>query len=330
MKKLGSIITIFLLTLALISPASATELFQKDLKYGTTNNSEVKKLQQYLKDKNYYSGPISGNYYSLTRTALMKLQKSYGLKQTGKFDSVTRNRLNKTLALMIEVEDRTKELEELQEAQRLAELDKIIKAQLAATQVVQQPVVEQPRTEPIQEPQTQPVQPVVQPTQPEQPTQPQPDLSNKKKAFVSINGSSNTKMNKQWTAVENAVGINFHTNRSLANLPDLSNIPQYQAKNLNFYINPQNYFKSTLRLYITLNNTESETNDFSCVKSGNKFWQGQAKTVDGSYENILTDYTDLSNNYMGQTLKFEITCTNADGTTSNDSINVNITNSQPQ
>ena len=175
MKKLGGIITIFLLTLALISPASATELFQKDLKYGTTNNSEVKKLQQYLKDKNYYSGPISGNYYSLTRTALMKLQKSYGLKQTGKFDSVTRNRLNKTLALMIEVEDRTKELEELQESQRLAELDKIIKAQLAATQVVQQPVVEQPRTEPIQEPQTQSVQPTTQsatqPTQPEQPTQ---------------------------------------------------------------------------------------------------------------------------------------------------------------
>lgn len=174
MKKLWGIVTIFLLTLALISPASATELFQKDLKYGTTNNSEVKKLQQYLKDKNYYSGPISGNYYSLTRTALMKLQKSYGLKQTGKFDSVTRNRLNKTLALMIEVEDRTKELEELQESQRLAELDKIIKAQLAATQI-QKPIIEQPRTEPIQEPQIQPVQPATQsatqPTQPEQTTQ---------------------------------------------------------------------------------------------------------------------------------------------------------------
>lgn len=119
MKKLRGIVVSLVLSALLVLPVSASS-FSTDLKYGMSNNSDVKRLQEYLKGEKLYTGPISGNYYSLTKTAVSKLQKKNKLKVTGKFDLVTRNNVNSLLAKNDLIDDG---------AQKLAESIDILKQQ---------------------------------------------------------------------------------------------------------------------------------------------------------------------------------------------------------
>lgn len=123
MKKIGGVLSIFVLTLALILPVSATDLFKKDLKYGMTKNSDVKRLQQYLKEQKLYSGPISGNYYGLTQAGIIKLQKKYSIKPAnGKFTKITRDKINSLLLTKENTEQVIINVDTTQsEAQQLAE-----------------------------------------------------------------------------------------------------------------------------------------------------------------------------------------------------------------
>lgn len=326
MKKLRGILTIFLLTLAIILPVSATELFEKDLKYGTSNNVEVKRLQEYLKGEKMYTGPLSGNYYGLTQLAVKKLQKKYNLKQDGKFNSITRERLNKTLNLKLELDQKSKELEE---AQQLAESIEalrqyeVMKAQQPQIITNEQNKILTPEEFAAKYPNAQPF-PVL-PTSPSNPTiqpQPTPEIVGKK-AIVKIQGNTHTKINVWgWNIDETSYGK--------------------EDKTVNYYIN-QNYpFKSVMSISInygnprqdTINGTieqmrlASETKDFSCVKSGNEFWQGPTQsTVDGdSYIEPIMDTQKLVDNYMGKDLRFAVQCTNSDGTTSADYFMLHITN----
>lgn len=122
MKKIGGIIASLVLTLILILPVSAADLFQKDLKYGMSKNSEVKRLQTYLKGEGFYKGSISGNYYGLTQAAIVKLQKKYGIKPAnGKFTKVTRDKINSLLLAKEDTEQVAASADTQNEAQQLAE-----------------------------------------------------------------------------------------------------------------------------------------------------------------------------------------------------------------
>lgn len=99
MKK-GKILSIFLL-LAMIftiapgpfnSTTKAATLGSRILKYGS-KGSDVKSLQYNLKKLGYYTSTISGNYYSKTKSAVIKFQKKYKLKATGNADKTTINKI---------------------------------------------------------------------------------------------------------------------------------------------------------------------------------------------------------------------------------------------
>jgi peptidoglycan hydrolase-like protein with peptidoglycan-binding domain len=76
MKK--CIVLSLLLLLPLVSRAS----FDVNLKYGNKGAS-VTEVQEFLTDQNYYSGPITGNFFTLTLQGVKKFQKAQGLKITG-------------------------------------------------------------------------------------------------------------------------------------------------------------------------------------------------------------------------------------------------------
>lgn len=70
-----------------------------DLRYGMKNNDEVRSIQQFLKDNNYYTGDVTGNFYSFTLAAVKKFQKSNSLKMTGIWNQESQNKMNEILAL---------------------------------------------------------------------------------------------------------------------------------------------------------------------------------------------------------------------------------------
>ena len=59
----------------LVLPLIAFASFSRDLQYGSTG-SDVTELQEFLTVQGNYSGPITGNFYSLTRQAVVKFQQA--------------------------------------------------------------------------------------------------------------------------------------------------------------------------------------------------------------------------------------------------------------
>jgi len=70
--------------------ATATEkkkvpTFNRDLYFGLSNDSDIIALQEFLTEQGYYAGPISGNFGSLTLSAVKKFQLAKGINSTGYF-----------------------------------------------------------------------------------------------------------------------------------------------------------------------------------------------------------------------------------------------------
>lgn len=80
------------LSFLLAAPVSAAQ-FEKNLKFGA-RGEEVKKMQEFLADHDFYTGPITGNFYSLTLKGLKKFQVAHGLPSTGFFGGMTRTEAN--------------------------------------------------------------------------------------------------------------------------------------------------------------------------------------------------------------------------------------------
>lgn len=95
-KYIGSIISAVVLSLILFTPTFAMS-FDQDLRYGLMRNQQVRDLQTFLTDEGYYSGPISGNFLSMTRRSLNNFQKDNGLKVVSKLDKSTREIINQLL-----------------------------------------------------------------------------------------------------------------------------------------------------------------------------------------------------------------------------------------
>jgi peptidoglycan hydrolase-like protein with peptidoglycan-binding domain len=90
MKKI--IPFILVLGVFLFIGSAQAAVFDKDLSYGVEGDSQVKKLQEFLLEEGLYSGPITGNYYSLTVKAVKRLQQREGISATGYFGPKTRSR----------------------------------------------------------------------------------------------------------------------------------------------------------------------------------------------------------------------------------------------
>lgn len=74
---------------------TSTGNFTRDLYMGMLNNADVAHLQEFLRDRELYGGPITGNFLSQTKQALVKFQEKEGIiPSSGYFGSKTRSRVN--------------------------------------------------------------------------------------------------------------------------------------------------------------------------------------------------------------------------------------------
>ena len=85
----------------LFFPLSTFASFDKDLFYGMRNNEQVMELQEFLSAEKLYSGPITGNFYSLTSEGVKKFQKRENISATGYFGQLTRTKINQILNIKI-------------------------------------------------------------------------------------------------------------------------------------------------------------------------------------------------------------------------------------
>ncbi len=93
-KKLIVLISIF--SVLNWAPVFAVTDFNQNLYYGLKNNSEVKRLQEFLTDQKVYSGPVTGNFFALTREGVKKFQVQNGIEPAiGYFGPKSRAAANK-------------------------------------------------------------------------------------------------------------------------------------------------------------------------------------------------------------------------------------------
>lgn len=93
MKK----IHIALLVASLVIPSISLASIDTNLKYGSRGLG-VTELQDFLIDKGFLTGQSSGNFFSLTRRAVVAYQSSVGLPATGFVGPMTRTKINDDLS----------------------------------------------------------------------------------------------------------------------------------------------------------------------------------------------------------------------------------------
>lgn len=81
-----------------ITPALTFASIDANLKYGS-RGQEVIELQEFLISHNFLKGEPTGNFYSLTRNAVIAYQKSINVTASGFVGSLTRTQINSTLAV---------------------------------------------------------------------------------------------------------------------------------------------------------------------------------------------------------------------------------------
>lgn len=145
-KTFQTLAVVILLALPCVSLASV----DRDLSYGSKGD-DVSEVQDFLIDQGFLKGSTTGNYYSLTRTAVMKWQKSIGLPSSGYFGKMSREEFNAIADSAASSTDETvnipiptstqSEYEKTLEANR--KLSEQIQAQLN-TQVIQPTPTSQP------------------------------------------------------------------------------------------------------------------------------------------------------------------------------------------
>lgn len=72
--------------------------FDQNLYYGITGSTQVQALQEFLTVNNYYNGPITGNFYSLTLQGVKNFQGANSVPTTGYFGVLSRGVANTVLA----------------------------------------------------------------------------------------------------------------------------------------------------------------------------------------------------------------------------------------
>ena len=94
----------FIVALLIVAPlfVFAQGVFEYDLEYGMTNKIDIAELQEFLTDEGLYTGPITGNFFSLTMKAVKAFQAREGIAPAaGYFGPKTRARANALLGSQI-------------------------------------------------------------------------------------------------------------------------------------------------------------------------------------------------------------------------------------
>jgi VCBS repeat-containing protein len=102
-KSFYSIIVI--VGLVILSPrvSFGVEQFSRDLSFGFQQDLDVTKLQEFLSDEGLYSGPITGNFFSLTLKAVKAFQSREGIMPAaGYFGPKTMVRANTLLGAQVQ------------------------------------------------------------------------------------------------------------------------------------------------------------------------------------------------------------------------------------
>lgn len=85
----------------LFLPLFASASFDKNLYYGLRNDVSVTELQELLTEKGFYSGPITGNFYSLTLKAVKDFQTANSITPvSGYFGPLSRAKANSLLGTL--------------------------------------------------------------------------------------------------------------------------------------------------------------------------------------------------------------------------------------
>jgi peptidoglycan hydrolase-like protein with peptidoglycan-binding domain len=92
---LAALVSVSISFSGFIAKIDAQESFNRDLYFGMRGDPDVMKLQQFLAQHGEYSGPITGNFFSLTREAVKKFQAAQNIiPATGYFGPLARAQAN--------------------------------------------------------------------------------------------------------------------------------------------------------------------------------------------------------------------------------------------
>ena len=95
MKKIAPFLVALGMFMSISVAQAAQGTFDTDLHFGIRGSASVAQLQRFLAAQGLYSGPITGNFFSLTNKAVAAFQKQYGITPSlGYFGSKTRSRVN--------------------------------------------------------------------------------------------------------------------------------------------------------------------------------------------------------------------------------------------
>lgn len=87
-----------IIAFVLLFPITSFASIDVNLNYGS-HGSEVTELQEFLIDKGFLASPATGNFYTLTRKAVVQYQSSINLPTSGFVGPMTRGKINAELAI---------------------------------------------------------------------------------------------------------------------------------------------------------------------------------------------------------------------------------------
>jgi len=124
-----------IMAVAALFASAQIQTFDRNLSYGMKNDQEVLRLQQFLTAQGLYNGPVTGNYLSLTESAVKAFQERENIApQSGYFGPLTKARANQ----IIQAEQPAAALPETQkqqfEQEKKAEDIQLLKDKIQATQ----------------------------------------------------------------------------------------------------------------------------------------------------------------------------------------------------
>jgi len=285
-KYLSALPIIVVLILSGVSLAHA-QVFTENLYYGLQNNSQVSQLQEFLTSQGLYSGPITGNYYFLTMSAVKAFQSQQGITPAaGYFGPLTLAAANKIADAEVGASNAqaitetgtstpsaqtssTAQLQLQALLQEVALLEQQLQTQQSSTQAVQnlQTQVQQ---------QTQTLQQIASTTQPIATTAPQPSQAQAPTVSFTVNGT-------------NSVTIPYDTAATIS----------WSSTNTNSCNISPSGWSGTSGSQSTGNLTVSQTYSISCSGAGGSPWA--SVTVNVSAPVSQTSSASTSQNSGGNT-----------------------------
>ena len=98
-KYLGIVVAVTIYAVGSVA-FGAAKPFDKNLVFGTSNSSEVRRLQEFLKQQRMLNRASTGNYFIVTLNAVRAFQRAHSIRPTGTVGPATRAKANELLAAL--------------------------------------------------------------------------------------------------------------------------------------------------------------------------------------------------------------------------------------